>query len=376
MKVIHSITRIARKDGGPALSVPSLANAQKIAGHDVQICTTGTTAETKPSSQEIAEIHRLRRDPPFSIGRSQEMSRWLTQIDADVIHHHALWHRTLHYAHRKCLDNNLRFVVSPRGMMMPWAWKHHKMRKSIARHLIHPGALERVNGWHATSGEEADIIRGLGFKQPICVAPNGVRIPTDAQDGIAIEYWHKVVPQTKTHRVALFYSRFHAKKRIIECIDSWAKTASPDWILLMVGIPDQFSVSEIENYILKIGAQSRIRVYDGTHRPPPYAVSELFLLPSHSENFGMVVAEALANRIPAIVTEGSPWEALRSQESGWHISWTNFQTTLERALTTSSAELRLMGENGRAWMQRDFAWAKSAQTLLDFYSTITPDNKP
>lgn len=376
VKVIHTITRIARADGGPALSVPSLANAQKTAGHDVQICTTGATAENKPVAHDVAEIHRLHRSSPLSIGRSKEMSRWVSQIDADVIHHHALWHRTLHYAHHKCRDSNLRFVVSPRGMMMPWAWNHHKLRKSIARKFIHPGAFERVNGWHATSGEEADIIRDLGFKQPICVAPNGVKIPSEAQDEIAIEYWHKTVPQTKTHRVALFYSRFHSKKRLIECIDSWAKTSAREWILLVVGIPDQFSVSEIEHYILKIGAQTRIRVYDGTHRPPPYAVSELFLLPSHSENFGMVVAEALANRVPAIVTEGSPWESLNSQASGWHVPWLNFQCTLDRALSLSSADLRLMGENARAWMRRDFSWTKSAQTLLDFYSTITPGHNP
>ena len=67
-----------------------------------------------------------------------------------------------------------RWWCRPRGMMNPWAWRHHSRRKAVARALIHPGALEAADGWHATSAGEAESLRALGFKQPVCVAPNGV----------------------------------------------------------------------------------------------------------------------------------------------------------------------------------------------------------
>lgn len=370
MKVIHNITRIAARDGGPALSVPSLANAQKQAGHDVIITTADKEGTFASPSDQIAEVHSFERGFPEFIGRSGQLSNWLTTTEAEVIHHHALWHRTLRYAHAKCHQDHIRLVLSPRGMMMPWALKHRSWRKILARRLIHPGALESVNGWHATSSQEADAIRAQGFTQPICVAPNGVRIPTLEQDEIAIDHWTKREPAIKTHRVALFYSRFHAKKRVIECIDAWSQQASDDWILLMVGIPDQFSVAELNDYVLKSGCGGHIRIFDGTHCPPPYAVANLLLLPSHSENFGMVVAEALANRIPAIVAEGSPWEKLPANNCGWHVAWEKYPQTLQHALRLSSEELQQLGQNGRAWMISDFGWSQTAATLLRFYATI------
>ncbi|MDA8528926.1 glycosyltransferase [Opitutaceae bacterium] len=370
MKIIHNITRISARDGGPALSVPSLANAQKQTGHGVVIATADTEGSFPEPNANIAEIHRFERDPPTLLGRSSQLADWLAKTEADVIHHHALWHRTLHYAHGKAQRDNIRLIISPRGMMMPWAMKHHQLRKEFARRFIHPHAFDRVNGWHATSNFEADAIRAQGFNQPICVAPNGVRIPTAEQDNIAIDHWVKREPLINSRRVALFYSRFHSKKRIIECIDTWSEQAAPDWILLMIGIPDQFGVDELRAYVLKSGAQGRVRIFDGTHRPPPYAVADLFLLPSHSENFGMVVAEALANRVPAIVTEGSPWEQLSSQHCGWFVPWSKYGETLAHALKRSPQEFKTMGENGRSLMISEFGWEKSAQSLLNFYATV------
>jgi len=287
-----------------------------------------------------------------------------------VIHHHSLWLRTLHYAHRSATAHGARLVVSPRGMMSPWAWNHHRGRKLLARALIHPGALSAVHGWHATSDEEASDIRALGFDQPVCVAPNGVQAASPAELTAARQAWLEICPALRDRPVALFYSRLHRKKRVRELLQAWLARPRGDWFLLLVGVPEEYSVAEVQGWIDAAGATGRAAVYDGTDRPPPYAAAALFLLPSHSENFGLVIAEAMAAGVPALVTDTTPWKALRDDDRGWCVAWDDFGRTLDAALAETPARLAERGRRAHAWVQREFSWEKSARELCAFYGRL------
>ncbi len=372
MNVAHTITGLRRRDGGPFRSVPGLARAQHELGAQVQVFSLDADESLPAANRPGLEFHPFARHWPASTGRSPAMWRALQGSPVEVVHHHGLWHRTLHYAARKAQADNVPLILSPRGMMMPWAWKHRRRKKALAAALLHPGAFKAVAGWHATSEEEAQVIRQLGFNQPVCIAPNGVTMPTPDELDAARATWWEAEPRLANHRVALFYSRFHAKKRLLECIDLWHEIAPRDWWLLLVGIPDQFSVSQLRRYITSSGADRHVSVFDGTTQPPPYAAADLLLLPSHSENFGMAVAESLAAGVPVLSTDGSPWAELNSKASGWCVPWTRFETALKRAVDLDPETLRSLGKNGRAWMERDFAWQHSAARLLGFYQAVRP----
>ena len=254
--------------------------------------------------------------------------------------------------------------------MDPWAWKHHNRRKSLARNLIHPGAFEAVSGWHATSEEEARSISSLGFKQPVCVAPNGVAAPTDEELAAAEVHWRQLVPVSSERPVALFYSRFHQKKRLLELVDAWLEQGPEDWLLLVVGIPEDYTPAMIENYVLRAGKSGRVRAYDGIGHPPPYAIASLFLLPSHGENFGMSIAEALACGVPALVTDTTPWSGLNETGAGWCLPWKDYGPAIRRATSEGVDALRKRGEIGREWVLRDYSWGKAASILSEFYTAI------
>ena len=217
---------------------------------------------------------------------------------------------------------------------------------------------------------EADDIRGLGFSQPICVAPNGVTLPSDQQLQIAREFWLDRVPEVSSQKVALFYSRLHSKKRVIELIDLWRKVAPSDWILLIVGIPDQFSVKQLEDQVLREGGKNRILVFDGTYRPPPYAVANLFLLPSHSENFGLVVAEAMAAGVPVLTTTTTPWVEANTRDAGWCVDYADFDSTMKVALNESPSVLARRGVIGQKWVNEEFTWDVVAERLQNFYREL------
>jgi glycosyltransferase involved in cell wall biosynthesis len=255
-------------------------------------------------------------------------------------------------------------------MMSSWAMGHHRFRKILARGFVHPGAFKAVDGWHATSEQERLEIRALELNQPICVAPNGVHEPSEAEVSASRNFWREACPETAHRPVALFYSRFHRKKRVCELIQAWKNSGPRDWLLLLVGIPEEFTAEELAESVVGPSGAGRIRVFSGRDRPAPYPVASLFLLPSHNENFGLVVAEALAHGVPALVTDSTPWAALGENGAGWSVPWAGYEAALKLATGEASERLRERGERGRLWMRRDFSWDKSAQILAEFYGQL------
>ena len=370
MKICQIVPSLELRHGGPSISVAALATAMGDAGRAVELLTTHPQT-SGPRQQGTLPIHCFKRVFPRSICRSPGLNQHLQHCDATIIHHHSLWLRTLHYAATAVrTDQARRLIISPRGMMSPWAWGHHRLQKQFANAWIHPGAFESVSGWHATSAIEADDIRRLGFKQPICVAPNGVTSPNAVELAAAARHWHKACPKTATKPTALFYSRFHRKKRVLELIDLWLRIAPREWLLLLVGIPEEYSVSELSAYVQRHSGAERIRILSGADAPPPYAVAQLFLLPSHSENFGLVIAEAMAAGVPALVTDTTPWHSINDEGCGWCVPWEDYGATLQRALSTSTTDLAAIGTHARDWVIKEFSWARSADLLVGFYRNL------
>jgi glycosyltransferase involved in cell wall biosynthesis len=371
MKLCHIVPSLEQQHGGPSKSVRALCAAIAALPQRVELLATAPDAPPggSPQDEGALRIRVFRRDWPRRICVSHGMRRALEATTVDVVHHHALWLRTLHYAHLRARQG-AKLVVSPRGMMGPWAWQHRRWRKQLSRFVIHPGALEAVDGWHATSEQEAQEIRGLGFTQPICVAANGVAAPAANELAAARAHWLAACPAAAERPVALFYSRFHAKKRVLELIDLWGRHGPRDWLLLLVGIPQDYTPDQLERHAATVAPSGSIVAFDGRDHPPPYAVASLFLLPSHNENFGLVIAEAMASSIPVVVTDATPWTELNRIAAGWCVPWTQFAETVASATREGPERLRTRGAIAREWVLREFAWDRSARKLAAFYHAL------
>ncbi len=368
MRIVHVTPSIEEDKGGPSKSVQAIARALAAQELKVELLATDPAGPSRASHGRL-QVEVFRRDPPRFMCRSVGLSRHLEQTSADVIHHHALWLLTLDYARRSAQRQSAPLVISPRGAMGAWAWQHRAWKKNLARRFIHPGAFEAAAGWHATSAEEASDIRTLGFKQPICVAPNGVDQPTSDEISAARAHWQQFCPAVNERPVAIFYSRLHRKKRVRELIELWAARAPRDWLLLVVGIPQDYTAEELQAQADQLNAGERIRVFSGLNRPAPYAVASLFLLPSFTENFGLVIAEALTHGVPAIVTDTTPWLRLNDRGS-WCVPWVQFGDALVKATALSRPELESRGAVARDWVLSEFSWHRSAGLLRDFYQQL------
>lgn len=371
MRITQIVPSLEARHGGPSKSVLGLSEGLARLGETVELLTTSTReAGTLAAVDASPVVSTFLRDRPVTLGCCRSLDRHLRYHASDIVHNHGLWLRTLHYAHMSAEKADIPLVISPRGMMSPWAWRHRRWKKRLASWFVHPGAFQAAQGWHATSAAEADDIRALGFTQPICIAPNGVTAPAAADEAKAARRWNEALPELARHRVALFYSRFHSKKRVLELIDLWLSKPRGDWMLLVAGIPEQYSVDQLDSYVLKNGGRGRIIVKDGADMPPPYAVASLFLLPSHSENFGLVVAEALVRGVPVLTTDSTPWGELSERDAGRCVSWADYGPALDKMLGESPAALKVSGEKARTWATAAFSWDETARALRFFYREI------
>ena len=370
MRIAQIVPSLEEKHGGPSKSVQRLAAALSRLGHEVDLLATRPANETAVTEDGRLRVLQFRRDRPEFLCASTDLQDHLRQHTYDCLHHHALWLRTLHYACQAGRATGARLVISPRGMLSDWSWRHRRWKKWLAARLVHPGAFAQAQGWHATSAAEADDIRRRGFAQPVCVAPNGVEVPSAEELTRAHEAWTQLCPAVAERPVAVFYSRFHRKKRLLELIDLWIDTAPKEWLLLVVGIPQEYTVESLTAYVQRHSSREQIAVFDGSDRPPPYGVASLFLLPSHSENFGMVVAEAMAWGVPVLVTDSTPWAELSEQNAGWCVPWENYGSALRQAIAESSDRLEQRGARARDWVLARYSWEQAARPLAEFYDRL------
>jgi glycosyltransferase involved in cell wall biosynthesis len=256
-------------------------------------------------------------------------------------------------------------------MLAPWALDRSRWKKVLAGWLVHPGALESAAGWHATSAQEEEDIRRAGFRQPVCVAPNGVEPPSDDPCGARVAY-ERLAPELAGRRVLLFYSRFHSKKRILELMADFAhlRPSHPAWHLLAVGVPEEYSLDRLRAEAQRLALSSSATILDGRDLPRPYPVAEAFVLPSHDENFGQVVGEALAHGVPVLTTTRTPWRELNALDAGRWVEVRDVRKELGKLMDRSPDDLRAAGLRGREWVLACFGWDESARKLAAFYAHL------
>jgi hypothetical protein len=132
MNITQIVPSVESHQGGTSVSVPQLSRCLSMMGHSVELLAT-TPGVGSAHNEEAMRVEVFHRDWPQRLCRSVGLRQRLAQSQPQVIHHHSLWLRTLHYAHKHAKATGAKLVLSPRGMMNGWAWRHHFWRKQLAR---------------------------------------------------------------------------------------------------------------------------------------------------------------------------------------------------------------------------------------------------
>lgn len=289
--------------------------------------------------------------------------------NATIIHDHGLWLPNNIASWRASLRLNLPLVVQPHGMLERGAFRYKKCIKSLFLKIYQRRILQDATVLVVTSKHEAEGCRRMGLRTPSVVVPIGIDLPQFSDDGRSPPL------QNSNEKVLLFLSRLHPIKGLELLIDAWAAVRPSGWKVIVAGAEDE-DVGGYHNKLVerirRLGLERNFEFLGevfGDQKDKLFRSADLFILPTLSENFGVVVAEALSYGLPVITTTGAPWSDLVAYSCGW---WTDAQVealakALHEATEISDEKRKEMGLAGRKYVTR-YSWPMVIERLIETYN--------
>jgi glycosyltransferase involved in cell wall biosynthesis len=294
-----------------------------------------------------------------------------------LYHSHGLWRMCNIYPSNAVRRWGGELIVSPHGMLGKHALQYSRLKKRIFSLIWQNRAFESAYCFHAASDQELEDIRSSGIKKPVAVIPLGIDVYNET------EILRAKCRRDSRHRTLLYLGRLHRQKGLLNLLEAWAGVESmfPDWDIRIVGPSQDGYLEELLSSISRLSLKraSISGPLFGSERDTAYREADLVILPSFGENFGMVVAEALANGTPVICTKNAPWAALASNDCGWWIDndRDSLRAGIIAALSMPRSALDAMGRNGRRLMEDQFSWAKVTDDMQALYNwTLSKGDRP
>ncbi len=377
LDVVHTVASIQADHGGPSRSVPLLCEALTEREEEVRLVTKtpsenseGTSLfPSEPVETRAVEVERgrsqlLRAPISFYRGLREEVD----ESPPDLLHDHGLWLPTNVVVALTAKQYDIPLAISTRGMLTGWALRHHRWKKRLAWWAYQRWILRQAALFHVTSQEEVDQLRRLGFNQPAAVIPNGVPLP---------ELARAETPDGEARR-ALFLSRLHPKKGLPILLEAWAEVRPAGWTLELVGPSEDGHRADLEAQAKRLELDSQVHFagpVSDDRKWDKYRRADLFVLPTQSENFGIVVAEALAAEVPVITTTGAPWRDLETHDCGWWVEprAEAIAGALRKATALDPDERRAMGKCGRRLVEEQYSWPGVAEEMTAAYRWLLGD---
>lgn len=361
----------ATRWGGPIFSLAFLCRALADAGAEVHVLTTDSAG---PRISDRVDVHadRAPLDARISITYTRRLAgvsispgllarlapavKW-----ADVVHLTGVYSFPTIPTLIACRMVGKPVVWSPRGALQTWSETSRLRLKWVwdvlCRTLIHGMRVTM----HVTSQEELEesTARMPGVQQ--AVIPNGVMVPEIGQ-----RTWR---PNGRLR--LLFLGRLHPKKGLENLLAALPLIRAKAQLTIL-GTGDLRYVGSLKQLVSRLALREQVRFgghADESAKHKAFMEADLSVVPSHTENFGLVIAESLAHGVPVIASKGTPWRDLSKHGCGLWVE--NTAQRLASAIDEmSDRDLAAMGKRGREWMQRDYQWTSIAEQTLELYRQL------
>ena len=289
-----------------------------------------------------------------------------------IVHFHGLWQLRYVRLAKRCAALKIPYVVSPHGMLEPWAMQHKRWKKWPYFYFIEKCLLTRATALFATGCLETERLKKLIPGQRIESLPLGMT-------GSAKPNYEAARAQLgwqPGERVLLFLSRLHVKKGLELLLRTLAKVERREPTrLVIVGGGDEHYVHAVHQLAEELGAVlprvDWIGEVWGEDRWPYFQGADLFCLPTFSENFGLAVLDACQVGTPALTTSTTPWIEYLADGRGYLCK--PREDSVREKLASIFAEPRWTPErreNLAAWAWSTFHWDALAPRYLACYRSL------
>jgi glycosyltransferase involved in cell wall biosynthesis len=399
MNIIHVTSWLSRQGGGIPPVVWALARETRRRGHACSVLGLEDEWVKTDCAASGVPFTAGRVRGPRALGFSPALNAQLRASAGPgaVIHSHGLWMHPGTAARRCAGRQPCPLIVSPHGMLEPWALNRSRWKKKLAAWWFEDGNLRRADCLHALSPAEAESFRRYGLKKPIAIIPNGVDLVEDrgqgsevggrrsevgGQTGEAAAHCTGQEGQTTEagrgqpdgRRVVLFLSRLHPKKGLANLLQAWRRVARdfPDWCLVIAGAGEPAYEQELQALGKQNGLEPSVifagPLYGGD-KQRVLAGADVFVLPSFSEGFSMAILEAAAAGLPVLLTPECNFSELAKAGAAVAVSAQApaIESGLRRLLELSDEQRQAMGLKAIELVRQSYTWPAIADRMHRVY---------
>lgn len=315
VKVLHVIPSVSDRHGGPGIAVQSFGHALRIVGEQVTLATTDDDGDFRLDVPLSSPVERagithyfFRRDClPYKI--SLRLRHWLNAHigEFDLVHIHALFSFSSFAAARAARKGRVPYIIRPLGALNRWGMKNRRPHlKQIWLRWIELPILRSAAAIHYTA--EAERTEAIELHPDIRkIASFVIPIPVEAPAAADNTEFGRRFPQAAAKRLILFLSRLDPKKGLELLLKSFALVheSEKDLLLVIAGQGAKPYADSLRRLAQKLHISEHVLwtgQLGGDGKAAAFAAATLFVLPSHSENFGIAAAEALAAGVPNVLS--------------------------------------------------------------------------
>jgi glycosyltransferase involved in cell wall biosynthesis len=384
LKILQLVHTLDPSVGGVAAAVLGLSRGLARRGHKIDIVVLDDPSTVvadavrgpTPAADELdLRVHAL-GSGLTSYRYSRALWPWLRQHggDYDRVIVNGIWQYLSFAAWRRYAGSSIPYYVFPHGMLDPW-FKETFPLKHLKKWLYWPWAEYRVLRDAAAvifTAEEERFQARKSFWLYRCrekVSPLGVEAPpisSNAKSEFLSRY-----PQLQNSRNFLFLGRLHPKKGCDILLEAFAQLRSNNSIFLILAGPDQVGwESDLRRQVTRLNLTNRVvftGMLEGSMKQSAFANAEAFVLPSHQENFGISVVEALAVRVPVLISNRvNIWREIEADRAGYVETDDLAGTTrlLQHWTDTAPAEREMIRQNARRCFEQRFEINRAVDSLL------------
>lgn len=384
MNILRIIASLDPEAGGPAEGIRQMTRALDQRGHRTEVACVDA-----PGAEWLEEysfpVHAL--GPAWTPwGYAPGLESWLRDAADrfDCVLVHGLHQYAGFAAWRALSDQSVPYYVYPHGMLDPWFKRAHPF-KHLKKQLFWPWSdyrlLRDARAVLFTTEEERRLAREsfTPYRGTEKVVGYGTRgVPAGGAEDARTLF--RRYPELEDARIVLFLSRIHPKKGCDLLIEAFARVFGDvsEWHLVMAG-PDRVGWTEdLRDQAESLGIADRVTwagMVRGELKWTTFRSADVFVLPSHQENFGIVVAEAMSCGVPVLTTRAvNTWREVEESGGGFADEDTaaGMARLLERWRALGEEERRRMSRRAREGFEEHFGLSRAANRLLATIGTSEP----
>lgn len=349
MKISHISHSNNVSDGGISIAVENLIKAQSDINPDWIF-----SSQYKSFLRDFLVAKEIKKNKP------------------DIIQFHGLWRSPTRSLRFFIPKKKYPYIISPHGMLDPWALKQSKLKKKIVFSICEKEVISNASCIQALCESEIEAIRNIDKNVPIAFIPNGVNLPNKNPINIVSPPWKNDYDDSK--KILLFFGRFHFKKGIYPLLKAWKiyeeNNPNSPWRLVFIGFGDSTNIKKIiVNDQLK-----HCSIYGpciGEIKDSVFRNSNAFILPSFSEGFPITAIEAMSYKLPCLLTkECNIKNAYDNGSELIDVDVIKLATALNKFCNKSDGDCNLMGSKAYDLVNRFYTWDIIQKKFYQLYGWI------